>query len=170
MEIFWSALGLTLFGTGLFAMTAPAVIAIERRGWRRLYPFVPLLPLYYALISVAAWRALLELTRAPFLWHKTEHGLARTSRTARKQAAKSDLRPPSKPSTDSDCRFTSEELAVSDLRKNGDDLNRNASSVLIRRSSFGLGDHIRRLLPALPAYGTMDVFRPLIARSHKRRA
>lgn len=169
MEIFWSALGLTLFGTGLFAMTAPAVVAIERRGWRRLYPFVPLLPLYYALVSVAAWRALWELTRAPFLWHKTEHGLARTSRAARiERGVRTGARP--KASADVDCTYTSEEPAVSNLHKNGNDLNRNASSVLIHHRVLDLWTTSGRLLPAWPARGAMDVFRPLIARSRRRRA
>jgi cellulose synthase/poly-beta-1,6-N-acetylglucosamine synthase-like glycosyltransferase len=81
LEALRSAVGVTLFGAGLVGMLAPAVLAIERRGWRRLYPFVPLLPFYYALISLAAWRALWELAVDPFRWHKTEHGLARTSRT-----------------------------------------------------------------------------------------
>jgi cellulose synthase/poly-beta-1,6-N-acetylglucosamine synthase-like glycosyltransferase len=80
LEALRSAVGVTLFGAGLFAMLAPAVVAIERRGWRPLYPLVPLLPFYYALISLAAWQALWELMRDPFRWHKTEHGLARTSR------------------------------------------------------------------------------------------
>jgi glycosyltransferase XagB len=81
MEALRSAVGVTLFGAGLVAMIAPAVVAIERRRWRRLYPLVPLLPFYYALISIAAWGALAELIRDPFGWNKTEHGLARTSRS-----------------------------------------------------------------------------------------
>ena len=55
MEALRSAVGVTLFGAGLAAMIAPAVVAIERRRWRRLYPLVPLLPFYYALVSIAAW-------------------------------------------------------------------------------------------------------------------
>src|SRR5215210_6644872 len=81
LEALRSAVGVTLFGAGLVAMIAPAVVAIERRRWRRLYPLVPLLPFYYALISIAAWGALAELIRDPFGWNKTEHGLARTSRS-----------------------------------------------------------------------------------------
>jgi cellulose synthase/poly-beta-1,6-N-acetylglucosamine synthase-like glycosyltransferase len=146
LEVCQSTLGLILFGTGLFAMTAPAVIAIERRGWRRLYPFVPLLPLYYVLVSIAAWRALWELTRAPFLWHKTEHGLARTSRATRGRRT-GTARPSGTRSlsvgADVDCVSIPKELPVSNRRKNGDDLNRNALSALIRRLSFGLVDHIR---------------------------
>jgi cellulose synthase/poly-beta-1,6-N-acetylglucosamine synthase-like glycosyltransferase len=80
-EAFMSGLGLTLFSAGLAAMTVPAVIGLKRRRWWRLLPYVPLLPLYYGLVSIAAWQAVIELMRHPFRWHKTEHGFARTSRT-----------------------------------------------------------------------------------------
>jgi len=43
---------------------------------------VPLLPLYYVLVSLAAWRGLALLFH-PLRWNKTEHGLARTSRTGK---------------------------------------------------------------------------------------
>lgn len=76
-----TGIGLTLFGTGLLAMLAPAVVALKRRGWWRLLAYVPLLPFYYGLISIAAWQALIEFVRHPCRWHKTEHGLARTSRS-----------------------------------------------------------------------------------------
>jgi cellulose synthase/poly-beta-1,6-N-acetylglucosamine synthase-like glycosyltransferase len=39
-----------------------------------------LMPLYWVLLSLAAWRALLQLLHDPYGWEKTEHGLARTSR------------------------------------------------------------------------------------------
>ncbi len=94
MEALRSAVGVTLFGAGLIAMVAPAIVAIARRRWRRLYPLVPLLPFYYALISLAAWRAVLELARDPFRWNKTEHGLARTSRTGRLTGGRAGPSPP----------------------------------------------------------------------------
>ena len=80
-EAFQAAVGLTLFVAGLFAMLAPAVVAIRHRRLRRLLAYVPLLPFYYAFVSIAAWRGLAELLLDPFRWNKTEHGLARTSRT-----------------------------------------------------------------------------------------
>jgi hypothetical protein len=39
------------------------------------------MPLYFLLVSLAAWCGLVELIRAPNRWNKTEHGLARTSRS-----------------------------------------------------------------------------------------
>lgn len=66
----------TLFFSGATAIIFPACIAL----WR-LLPWVPLLPFYYGLISVAAWRGLWELATATFRWNKTSHGHARTSRS-----------------------------------------------------------------------------------------
>lgn len=46
------------------------------------------LPAYHAMLSIAAWGAVVELWRRPFEWSKTEHGLARSSRmSARRRAA-----------------------------------------------------------------------------------
>lgn len=73
-------LSLTLALSGLFSlMIAPTLGAIRRRAFG-LLKGLPLLPLYYLFVSVAAWLALVEYVRAPHRWNKTEHGLARTSR------------------------------------------------------------------------------------------
>jgi hypothetical protein len=45
-----------------------------------LVPFVPLLPLYWALMSLAAWQALFQLGRNRSAWEKTAHGVARDRR------------------------------------------------------------------------------------------
>ena len=91
--IAWSV-GLTLFVSGVVAIFVPATTALRRRGWLHLLPLVPLLPLYYALVSLAAWRALAELFIAPSRWHKTEHGLARTSRSGLFTTAEAAPAPP----------------------------------------------------------------------------
>lgn len=71
---------LTLFVSGMAAIVVPACVALGRRRLWRLLPWIGALPLYYALVSLAAWRGLWELMAAPFRWNKTNHGLARTSR------------------------------------------------------------------------------------------
>jgi len=75
------AFGKTLFLSGALAIFVPACMALHRRRLWRLLPWVPLLPFYYGLVSIAAWRGLWELTTATFRWNKTSHGLARTSRS-----------------------------------------------------------------------------------------
>ena len=50
----------------------PNLIGMARRGLRPSWRLA-LAPLYLLLISCAAWRALYEWTREPFVWTKTEH-------------------------------------------------------------------------------------------------
>ncbi len=64
-----------------------STIALDVVGLRRhrllAYGWVLLLtPLYWFLLSVAAWRALFQPLYDPQGWEKTEHELARTSRLA----------------------------------------------------------------------------------------
>jgi len=80
-EALWHSGSLILFLLGAAAIFIPACVALHRRRLWRLLPWVLALPLYYGLVSVAAWRGLWELMTATFRWNKTSHGLARTSRT-----------------------------------------------------------------------------------------
>ena len=78
----WEGAGTALFvALGLAAMPAPADFALRRRDLHRLRRLLPVLPLYYALVSAAAWLAVWELIWSPFHWNKTDHGRARTSRS-----------------------------------------------------------------------------------------
>lgn len=81
----WEAAGFALsrmlFLFGALAIFVPACVALHRRRLWRLLPWVPLLPVYYGLVSIAAWRGLWELATATFRWNKTSHGHARTSRS-----------------------------------------------------------------------------------------
>ena len=76
----FNAYALTLFLSGAASIFIPACVALHRRRLWRLMPWILLLPVYYGLVSLAAWRGLWELATAPFRWNKTSHGLARTSR------------------------------------------------------------------------------------------
>ncbi|MGE0752310.1 MAG: glycosyltransferase [Variibacter sp.] len=67
---------------GYLTASVLALEGLRRRriggtGWSLL-----LMPVYWALLSIAAWRALYQLVRKPDYWEKTPHGLARTSRRA----------------------------------------------------------------------------------------
>jgi hypothetical protein len=76
--ILWAGVALA----GAFALLVPLAIGARRLATAapRGVPF--LLPLWLAMLSVAAWRALFDLWRRPSHWEKTEHGL-----TARGAAA-----------------------------------------------------------------------------------
>jgi cellulose synthase/poly-beta-1,6-N-acetylglucosamine synthase-like glycosyltransferase len=58
------------------------VIGLRRRRLLRQAWVLLLTPLHWLLLSLAAWRAFFQLLGDPQRWEKTEHGLARTSRTA----------------------------------------------------------------------------------------
>jgi len=58
-------------------------------GWA-----LALMPAYWLLLSLAAWRAVHQLLFDPFTWEKTEHGVARTSRLADGKAPPPDDRQP----------------------------------------------------------------------------
>jgi hypothetical protein len=66
--------------TNFFAILMAALISALRglaacRLWRRV-PLIALLPLYWALMSLAAWQALFQIFRRPSMWEKTKHGVS----------------------------------------------------------------------------------------------
>jgi cellulose synthase/poly-beta-1,6-N-acetylglucosamine synthase-like glycosyltransferase len=69
-----SAFGL-IVGNALFAYLA--MLGPYRRGWLDLAPFALAIPLYWLLISAAAYRALWQLFWDPWYWEKTPHGTSR---------------------------------------------------------------------------------------------
>ncbi|KAB2847829.1 MAG: glycosyltransferase [Hyphomicrobiaceae bacterium] len=74
---FWH-LSIANLALGFSVAMLTGVIAIRRRGMNSLLPWVLTMPLYWLLISLAAYRAAWQLARDPFRWEKTDHGLART--------------------------------------------------------------------------------------------
>ena len=62
--------------TGYLASMAVGFLSARGRGYRHLMKDVPLMPLYWLLISAAACRALWQFMTARFEWEKTEHGEA----------------------------------------------------------------------------------------------
>jgi cellulose synthase/poly-beta-1,6-N-acetylglucosamine synthase-like glycosyltransferase len=64
------SLAIALFGVLVFV--TPNLIGMRRRGLSASL-LLPLAPLYLLAMSFAAWRALWEWTRQPFVWNKTSH-------------------------------------------------------------------------------------------------
>lgn len=52
----------------------PALIALRRRRAMSLAPYILLAPVTHLLVSFAIWRAMIDLVRRPYHWHKTAHG------------------------------------------------------------------------------------------------
>ena len=69
---FTGAVGLFV---GNFAFTYLNVAGVMRRGYFDLVKYALLSPLYWALMSVGAWKGLLQLLYRPHYWEKTVHGL-----------------------------------------------------------------------------------------------
>jgi hypothetical protein len=62
--------------TGYLAAMALGLVAVRRRAHFELVKQIPLMPVYWLAISLAAYRALWKFVTARFHWEKTEHGLA----------------------------------------------------------------------------------------------
>ena len=58
-----------------FLLILVHVAACVRRGFYFLIPWTLLMPFYWVLISVGAWKGALQLITKPFYWEKTIHGL-----------------------------------------------------------------------------------------------
>ncbi len=70
---------LNLF-VGNFVFTYLNVAGSLRRGYHDLVKYALFSPLYWALMSVAAWRGLAQLITRPSYWEKTIHGLTTNGR------------------------------------------------------------------------------------------
>jgi cellulose synthase/poly-beta-1,6-N-acetylglucosamine synthase-like glycosyltransferase len=70
---FWTVAWFDLV-TGYAAAMALALLAVRRRKLFHLCRQVLLMPVYWLLISAAAYRAVWQFATAPFKWEKTEHG------------------------------------------------------------------------------------------------
>lgn len=80
-----------LAGVNLFVLVAGYAVsimltrrALVRRGLRGWHGTLATMPVYWLLMSCAAWLALWQFITRPFHWNKTEHGLSRQVPVRRK--------------------------------------------------------------------------------------
>ena len=64
-----------LLGNGLLIYLS--MLSVFKRHLFKLIPWALTIPLYWILMSVAAYRAVWQLIHDPFYWEKTDHGLTR---------------------------------------------------------------------------------------------
>ena len=76
-------LHLTAISAGYFATITVGLMGLARRRQMRHAWILLLAPLYWGLLSIAAWRALWQLLREPHRWEKTQHGMSRRSKAIR---------------------------------------------------------------------------------------
>ncbi|HRF07524.1 MAG TPA: glycosyltransferase [Xanthobacteraceae bacterium] len=62
--------------SGYLASISLAVTGLRKRRFSSALFILLTMPLYWLLLSAAAWRAVWQLVHSPYHWEKTEHGLA----------------------------------------------------------------------------------------------
>ena len=92
-EVLTSALTYTTLAAGYAGTAATLTIGLRRRGLKPGWRTIALIPVYWLLLSAAAWRAIVELVRRPYFWQKTEHGLGRRRGAAVRSSAAAPPRP-----------------------------------------------------------------------------
>lgn len=63
-----------LFGNGFFIYVT--ALGAFKRHYYKLIPFAITVPVYWLMMSIAAYKALWQLIYNPFYWEKTDHGLS----------------------------------------------------------------------------------------------
>ena len=81
---------------GIWSMAVPAIVAAKLRRLNLDAKILALAPIYYLLVSLAAWIAILDLAVRPHFWAKTEHGRTRRPAPPNPPRASGTYRLPSK--------------------------------------------------------------------------
>jgi hypothetical protein len=71
--VLWTIAWINL-GLGYLVSIGLGAVSVCRRGRPGLALHALMMPIYWLLISAAAYRAAYQLVRDPYLWEKTEHG------------------------------------------------------------------------------------------------
>ena len=80
-DAFWSIFSQIFFAGSLIMFAANfifigiGIAACIKRKYFHLIPAALLMPLYWLLISLAAWKGFWQIFTKPFYWEKTRHGL-----------------------------------------------------------------------------------------------
>ncbi|MBA4387101.1 MAG: glycosyl transferase [Verrucomicrobia bacterium] len=64
---------MTCLVLGNAALILSAMLACLNRGYYHLVPYCLLIPFYWILMSIGAWKGVLQLITRPFFWEKTPH-------------------------------------------------------------------------------------------------
>ena len=67
-------LGLIVLGVGYVGTILSTALGMQRRSMPGLWRVLPVIPVYWLMLSLAAWRAVGQLLTDPHRWEKTEHG------------------------------------------------------------------------------------------------
>jgi hypothetical protein len=89
-------LAVTTLLSGYLGSAALSLVGLARRRLLGSAWVLLLTPVYWIMLSFAAWRGAIQLVFAPHLWEKTEHGLARTSRYGKASLRRAPLSAPAR--------------------------------------------------------------------------
>ncbi len=78
-EMFRKGFALTTLLAGYTGTAVLGLVGLYRRRMLGIAWVLVTIPIYWLLLSLAAWRAVIQLVIAPHHWEKTEHGFARSS-------------------------------------------------------------------------------------------
>jgi cellulose synthase/poly-beta-1,6-N-acetylglucosamine synthase-like glycosyltransferase len=67
--------GLLCLFIGNFLFVYAAVLASYKRGYYGLVKYCLLVPIYWVMASIGAWKGFVQLLARPSYWEKTRHGL-----------------------------------------------------------------------------------------------
>ena len=65
-----------------FFLSTQVIAAVKERKYS-LIPFALLVPIYWAMISMAGWKGAIQLITKPFYWEKTQHGISKSGQQGR---------------------------------------------------------------------------------------
>ncbi len=77
---FWSTLSIVFCGMSMVLLAANLMfmgchfLACFKRKYYHLLPYCFLMPFYWVMISLGAWKGFIQFFTAPFYWEKTVHG------------------------------------------------------------------------------------------------
>jgi cellulose synthase/poly-beta-1,6-N-acetylglucosamine synthase-like glycosyltransferase len=97
--IMWSAVSIFFFSISVILLLANFMfvgchlLACLKRRWYSLLPAALLMPFYWMLISIGAWKGFLQFFTNPFYWEKTLHGLDEAVDTGKVSIAKPNATP-----------------------------------------------------------------------------
>jgi cellulose synthase/poly-beta-1,6-N-acetylglucosamine synthase-like glycosyltransferase len=94
----WLApLHVATIAAGLLSTLIIGLMGLYRRGRLRSGWILAATPIYWGLLSIAAWRALWQLWADPYRWEKTEHGLTQSRPSTATPRAQASAHPHRRP-------------------------------------------------------------------------
>jgi cellulose synthase/poly-beta-1,6-N-acetylglucosamine synthase-like glycosyltransferase len=79
-------LHIAAIASGYISTAVIGLIGLKRQGRLHRGWILLLTPLYWLCLSLAAWRAMVQLLREPYRWEKTEHGIGTRPRSGADRA------------------------------------------------------------------------------------